>query len=107
MSVSMPASPAPSFMAAGNPSALRPLPASPTNPKTFSSHASSWLSNLQPPASRMKSSATLKTLALLAALLTGVAAGFAKDLTLLNVSYDPTRELYQDYNAAFAKHWKD
>ena len=27
-------------------------------------------------------------------------------VTLLNVSYDPTRELYQDYNAAFAKHWK-
>ena len=26
---------------------------------------------------------------------------------LLNVSYDPTRELYQDYNAVFAKHWKD
>jgi sulfate transport system substrate-binding protein len=25
---------------------------------------------------------------------------------LLNVSYDPTRELYQDYNAAFAKYWK-
>ena len=28
------------------------------------------------------------------------------DTSLLNVSYDPTRELYQDYNAAFAKHWK-
>ena len=27
-------------------------------------------------------------------------------VTLLNVSYDPTRELYQDYNAAFAKYWK-
>jgi len=26
--------------------------------------------------------------------------------TLLNVSYDPTRELYQAFNAAFAKHWK-
>ncbi|HEY8242864.1 MAG TPA: sulfate transporter subunit, partial [Casimicrobiaceae bacterium] len=26
--------------------------------------------------------------------------------TLLNVSYDPTRELYQDYNAAFAKAWQ-
>lgn len=26
--------------------------------------------------------------------------------TLLNVSYDPTRELYRDYNAAFARHWK-
>src|SRR5262245_28541805 len=30
-----------------------------------------------------------------------------KHLTLLNVSYDPTRELYQDFNAAFAKYWKD
>ena len=28
------------------------------------------------------------------------------DVTLLNVSYDPTRELYQDYNALFAKHWQ-
>ena len=27
-------------------------------------------------------------------------------ITLLNVSYDPTRELYREYNAAFAKHWK-
>ena len=27
--------------------------------------------------------------------------------TLLNVSYDPTRELYQEYNAAFAKYWKE
>jgi sulfate/thiosulfate transport system substrate-binding protein len=30
----------------------------------------------------------------------------AQVVTLLNVSYDPTRELYQDYNAAFAKHWE-
>jgi sulfate/thiosulfate transport system substrate-binding protein len=30
----------------------------------------------------------------------------AKEVTLLNVSYDPTRELYQEYNAAFAKYWK-
>src|SRR5664279_396274 len=30
----------------------------------------------------------------------------AKEIKLLNVSYDPTRELYQDYNAAFAKYWK-
>src|SRR5436305_2330386 len=27
-------------------------------------------------------------------------------VTLLNVSYDPTRELYQDFNAAFARYWK-
>jgi len=30
----------------------------------------------------------------------------AADVNLLNVSYDPTRELYQDINAAFAKQWK-
>lgn len=28
-------------------------------------------------------------------------------VTLLNVSYDPTRELYQEYNEAFVKYWKD
>ena len=28
------------------------------------------------------------------------------DTTILNVSYDPTRELYQEFNAAFAEHWK-
>jgi sulfate transport system substrate-binding protein len=33
-------------------------------------------------------------------------AAFAKPVELLNVSYDPTRELYVEYNAAFAKHWK-
>jgi sulfate/thiosulfate transport system substrate-binding protein len=33
-------------------------------------------------------------------------AAQAKDITLLNVSYDPTRELYQDFNKAFAAHWK-
>ena len=31
----------------------------------------------------------------------------AKDVKLLNVSYDPTRELYQEINPAFAKYWKD
>jgi sulfate/thiosulfate transport system substrate-binding protein len=31
----------------------------------------------------------------------------AKNVTLLNVSYDPTRELYQEFNAAFAKQWKE
>ncbi len=30
----------------------------------------------------------------------------AADVTLLNVSYDPTREFYEEYNATFAKHWK-
>jgi sulfate transport system substrate-binding protein len=33
-------------------------------------------------------------------------AAFAADITLLNVSYDPTRELYQDFNTAFARQYK-
>ncbi len=37
----------------------------------------------------------------------GAAVSAHADTTLLNVSYDPTRELYKAYNAAFAKHWKD
>ena len=35
-----------------------------------------------------------------------VAAVSGKTVELLNVSYDPTREFYQEYNAAFAKYWK-
>ncbi|MDR0807008.1 MAG: sulfate ABC transporter substrate-binding protein [Enterobacteriaceae bacterium] len=31
----------------------------------------------------------------------------AKDIQLLNVSYDPTRELYQEYNKAFSSYWKE
>ena len=33
-------------------------------------------------------------------------SGFSKEIKLLNVSYDPTRELYLDVNAAFAKQWQ-
>lgn len=33
-------------------------------------------------------------------------AAWAQSATILNVSYDPTREFYREYNAAFAKHWK-
>jgi sulfate transport system substrate-binding protein len=33
-------------------------------------------------------------------------AAHAAEVSLLNVSYDPTRELYQDFNKAFAAHWK-
>jgi sulfate transport system substrate-binding protein len=41
--------------------------------------------------------------------LTALTAGFCAQAqtTLLNVSYDPTRELYKDFNAAFAKHWQE
>lgn len=41
-----------------------------------------------------------------AAALGGTVSASHADQTLLNVSYDPTRELYKDYNAAFAAHWK-
>ena len=47
---------------------------------------------------------SLAAVTLLAPLVTQPAA--AADVTLLNVSYDPTRELYQDIDAAFARHWK-
>lgn len=33
--------------------------------------------------------------------------GTSKSVELLNVSYDPTRELYQEFNEAFVKHWKE
>src|SRR5262245_24492297 len=54
------------------------------------------------------------TLLLFASLVAGVAAGHAAPavaaepakLTLLNVSYDPTRELYAEINPAFATDWK-
>ncbi len=49
---------------------------------------------------------TLFILALSLALAAMTRMAYAADVTLLNVSYDPTRELYQDVNAAFAKHWK-
>jgi sulfate transport system substrate-binding protein len=42
----------------------------------------------------------------LAALAGALFATQVHAVELLNVSYDPTRELYQQYNAAFAKHWK-
>src|SRR6186713_2671891 len=49
----------------------------------------------------------VRRLAVFASALLGLAGpALAKDVTILNVSYDPTRELYQEYNAAFAKHWK-
>ena len=53
----------------------------------------------------------LKPFVLTLALLTG-ALGFtssiraAESVSILNVSYDPTRELYQEFNVAFAKHWQ-
>ncbi|HEX5513950.1 MAG TPA: sulfate ABC transporter substrate-binding protein [Gammaproteobacteria bacterium] len=38
--------------------------------------------------------------------LAAAATAGAKEISLLNVSYDPTREFYAEYNKAFADHWK-
>ena len=50
----------------------------------------------------------LRKMLAIASLAIGVllASVASAEVTLLNVSYDPTRELYQDFNAAFAKYWK-
>ena len=50
----------------------------------------------------------IRTTAVALAVALGLAAtpAAAKDIKLLNVSYDPTRELYQDFNKAFATQWK-
>lgn len=59
----------------------------------------------------MKGKKLLSTSAVIVAL-AGLLAGLtprraaASDITLLNVSYDPTRELYQEVNQAFAAQWK-
>lgn len=46
-------------------------------------------------------------IATIAATLLAATSALAGEISLLNVSYDPTRELYQEYNAAFAKYWKE
>jgi len=52
-------------------------------------------------------SRTTRAALVVAVLAVALAGGGAHAATqLLNVSYDPTRELYVEYNAAFAKHWK-
>ena len=55
----------------------------------------------------MKHTTTRRATVLMLATLAMAGVGnAAENVTLLNVSYDPTRELYTDYNAAFAKYWK-
>jgi sulfate transport system substrate-binding protein len=48
----------------------------------------------------------IKKILFLASLALPLAAP-AATVELLNVSYDPTRELYQDFNKAFAELWKE
>ena len=50
---------------------------------------------------------SIKSKLVLAATVLTLSSGLmAKDITLLNVSYDPTREPYRDYNQAFAAYWQ-
>src|SRR5580692_7027277 len=49
---------------------------------------------------------TLACASLAAGLLSATSVALAADIKILNVSYDVTREFYQDYNAAFAAYWK-
>jgi len=48
----------------------------------------------------------MKTFLILLLATAVVTSANAKEIKLLNVSYDPTRELYTEYNAAFAKYWQ-
>ena len=48
----------------------------------------------------------MKTFLNILLVLSLAAVADAKEIRLLNVSYDPTRELYQDYNSAFTRYWK-
>lgn len=54
----------------------------------------------------MKNKNAASILTVLALTLSTSLSVFAADITLLNVSYDPTRELYADFNNAFAAYWK-
>ena len=58
---------------------------------------------------RISSFVTVRAFAALASLAAATllaTSGARADVTLLNVSYDPTRELFQEFNAAFSKHWQ-
>jgi sulfate transport system substrate-binding protein len=59
--------------------------------------------SLPPPALRFPS---LSAAILAAALVVTAGAATAKDVELLNASYDPTREFYSEVDEAFAAHWK-
>jgi len=55
----------------------------------------------------MKTSRLILKLAVATAVLGALSAVNAGSVKLLNVSYDPTRELYTEFNLAFAKYWKE
>ncbi len=55
----------------------------------------------------MSRKALIRLVVILGATIWALLPGHARaEVTLLNVSYDPTRELYQEFNAAFAKYWQ-
>src|SRR5262245_22086539 len=54
---------------------------------------------------RLSSTALITGLLFAAAVALPPATASAEDITLLNVSYDPTREFYKEFNEAFAKEW--
>lgn len=54
----------------------------------------------------MKKGTIMKTKTLLALSLLAALTANAAEVKLLNVSYDPTRELYQDYNQVFSQYWE-
>ncbi len=54
----------------------------------------------------MKIKTLITAFGTIAMLTATVTTSLAADITLLNVSYDPTRELYTDFNNAFAKYWQ-
>lgn len=56
---------------------------------------------------KFSKTASLRPKLIAAALVLFSSTAALADVTLLNVSYDPTRELYKDYNTAFAKHWAE
>ena len=65
--------------------------------------------HIQHPSTRRHLLSVVSSLALTATVALGSlapVAAHAKDITLLNVSYDPTRELYAEYNKAFSAYWK-
>ena len=53
----------------------------------------------------MKTTNQIRTIVMAIAVVGSSSCASAKEFKLLNVSYDPTRELYAEYNAAFAKYW--
>ena len=66
-----------------------------------------WAGRWQAVRAQLKARWTRRVAAVLVTSCAGLISVAAHaDTALLNVSYDPTREFYQEYNQAFAKHWK-